>query len=186
MNSIHLLLILPLMLMGTLAVLQFALITVVESGVQSAARAGADVASRGGRMPQILAAIESVLATHGVEVPESAGPARGNLLVVVELPELDDPLIAGNPTIEMTPTGPTLRSGELRVTICVRLNGGQEDPVPNWLRFVGFSMEGHQVLSSALAVRETARGAALVMHAESEAETEELAAGRGAGQGIRS
>lgn len=168
-NSIHLLLILPLMLLGVLAVLQFALISVVESGVQSAARTAADVASRGGGIPQILASIDSVLSTHGIDVPDTAGPARGNVLVVVEAPERPDPIIAGNPTIEVTPTGPALRSGELRVTICVRLSGGSNDPVPNWLRFVGFSMEGQKVLSSALAVRETARGAALVTRADAAA-----------------
>ncbi|MEX0700578.1 MAG: hypothetical protein WD069_00640 [Planctomycetales bacterium] len=160
--TLQLLLVLPLMILGTLAVLQFALTSVVEGGVRSAARAGADVASRGGGMPEVLAAIESVLATHGVNVPVQSGPARGNLLVLLESPERPEVGIAGNPAIQATPSGPRLRRGEVRVTVCIQLTGGPGDPVPNWLRFAGFSLQGYQVLSSSLAVRETAREAALV------------------------
>lgn len=159
--TLHLLLVLPLILAVTLGVLQFALLSVVEGAIHSAARSGAEVAERGGGPTEVLASIRSALAAHGIDVPLSPVTTDGNLLIVIELPD-DTTTVVGNPLISATPGGPELRAGELRVTVCVQLTGGPADPVPNWLRFIGFSQAGMKLSSSALGVRESDRSSALV------------------------
>lgn len=156
--TLEFLLAFPVLVIGTLAVIEFGLLLIVEHTVTAAAIEGArHAALSGGTTSHAAERVRSVLAVHGLDFDSQAPAASGagDARVVIES---DDPALAGergNTDIAAIPAGPPLSPGQVRVTVCVpATNPATSRPVPDWLAAVGFSIAGRTITVSTLADRE--------------------------------
>lgn len=154
-------LLLPILLLLTIAVIQFSILGAVEGTIQSAAVEGAEEAALGENLHRIAQVVNRLLASQNLEVtPE------GNVLILVETV---DPITGrvyiatvGNSSLAdvCVPQGPSLLPHEVRVTVCAQITDSQ-GPVPDWLAFFGISLEGQLIKASSLKVSEQSLAAAL-------------------------
>jgi len=142
---------LPILFIGTLAIFEIGILLIVQQTVATAAIEGAREAAEGADVNDVAVIVDQFLGVHNL----SATPA-GNVRITLE--QFGNPTTeAGNTTdIPCTPQGPSLNSGEVRVTVCVRVTdpAGTDLPVPNWLKSFGFSLEGKTFEVSSLALTE--------------------------------
>lgn len=145
----------PLLVIAVIAALEFGIWLLVYQAVVSAAGDGAREAAKG--LPisganSVATVVNNVLAVHSVTI--DATPASGGDIV------LEDPAAA--PAVQNLnagincdpPSGPTLGAGEVRVTVCVIVSNGADQPVPNWLTTFGFSTAGRTIVATAYARKE--------------------------------
>lgn len=155
LQSLYLLLALPIVLILFLAVIEFGFVLLVRQTIGAAAQEGVRVASRGGTTADVLAAVNQVLAMHQVLIVPTTADAN----VVIEASALPPEEITSFPC---TPIGPPLSPDipEHRVTVCVSLSPSVNDSawqggtLPDLLVQWGFSLTGQVCTSSALAPTE--------------------------------
>ncbi len=144
--TLELILVLPILLIITFAIVQFSITMLVEQAVSHAATVGAREAAKGADSEELACVIRAVLAPHGITIGDCASVT------------LEDPL-ATNPVVtEGTfPCGacaePVLEDGAIRVTVCVDMT---KKPFLNPLRyFLGCNSDGCGAMrASAVAHRE--------------------------------
>jgi len=137
-------LILPLLIILTVATIQFAIFTVVEQAIVHSATVAAREAAKGASLSELTCIVEAVLAPHGITIGDHAA-------VVLEDPQAIPPVQTAG-TIACTPAdSPALESGEVRVTVCVDLGG---KPFLNALKYIGMDYTGKRFGISAFARKE--------------------------------
>ncbi len=147
--TLEVILCLPVLIIATLAALEFGVVLVVQQAITAAAIEGAREAGRGSTPNKVAAAVDTILAVHNI-----AGATAGTPDARVQVEVGTNSAAVGDTSIPCTPTGPaTLGSGEVRVTVCVRMTDGDR-PVPDWLGYFGFSLTGKTYQISALAALE--------------------------------
>jgi hypothetical protein len=108
--------ILPMLVIATVVILQFAVAVVVKQAVSHAATVAAREAGKGADMEELVDAVDTVLRIHGITV----GPHAS---VVLEDPEASEP-VQQRGDVDCPPLAePSLDPDEVRVTVCVELCG---------------------------------------------------------------
>lgn len=145
----------PLILIISLAIVQFGFFALLQQtvtvatieGSRHAAQAGSTTGSVGNLIQQYVA-INSL----NLVVTSPATPGSGNVLVTIETgPPASSTVTIGNSDIPCTPVGPAPANAEVKVTVCTNLtdtNG--ETPIPNLLSSFGFTLSGKQLEISAM------------------------------------
>ncbi|WP_417381533.1 TadE/TadG family type IV pilus assembly protein [Gimesia sp.] len=146
----------PLILILSLAVIQFGFFALLQQtvtvatieGSREAAQVGSTTSSVGNLIQQYVA-INSL----NLVVTSPATSGAGDVLVVIQeggdLPAQTQSI--GNSDIPCTPVGPAPGASEVKVTICLNLtdtNG--TSPLPNLLSSFGFTLSGKQLEISAM------------------------------------
>lgn len=126
-NSVQLALFLPLLIIFTIAVVQFGLCLVAKQTVANSAAEGVQTAARGGDLDDITRTVARGLGTDGIPIRKD-----GDVAILVER-HGKQPEIAGNAAVSCCPFGPDLQPGEVRVTVCVRRGGSTNNSIPSWL-----------------------------------------------------
>jgi Flp pilus assembly protein TadG len=127
MQTLEVVLVLPILLILFLASLQFGILMVVQQAVVHAATVGAREAGKGADVDEVACVVNQMLSPHALSVPYNAG-------VTLEDPSATQSVRRrGNVTCN-PPPGPSLASNEVRVTVCVDATG---KPFLNPLRHFG-------------------------------------------------
>jgi Flp pilus assembly protein TadG len=149
---LQLLVVLPLLLITTLACFEFGMVFMVDQALLTAATQGARIAAKGGGMTNVVAAVNQTLSVYGIQIQSSSSDAN----IVLEK--------AGSSTVNYTsvsctPAGPTLQTtpAETRVTVCLAYRAAASNSawlagrsIPDWLQVYGFSWGSTQFRVSAL------------------------------------
>lgn len=142
--TLEAILILPVLLIASLAVFQFGVLMVVEQAITHAVTVAVREAGKGADVDATAVAVDAVLGLHGLKV----GP--GVQLI------LEDAL--STPTIQSrgaslcpVPTSPSVPAGLIKVTLCVSL---AQKPFFNLLAACGVDFSGRVFTVSAVGQRE--------------------------------
>jgi hypothetical protein len=139
-------LILPLLVLLTIATIQFAVFTTVEQAVVHAATVAAREAAKGASVDELVRVVETVLAPHGVSIPEGAA-------VRLEDPQADSVSVqVGSLPCEPAATPAALVPGEIRVTVSLDMG---KKPFLNALKYIGIDHSGQPLSISSLAKKST-------------------------------
>lgn len=142
----------PLILILSLAVIQFGFFALLQQtvtvatieGSREAAQVGSTTSSVGNLIQQYVA-INSL----NLVVTSPATSGAGDVLVTIQTGPTT--VTIGNSDIPCTPVGPAPAASEVKVTVCTNLtdtNG--ESPLPNLLSSFGFTLSGKQLEISAM------------------------------------
>ncbi len=142
--SMQLIFILPLLVITTIAVVQFGKQIVARETISASATAGARTAARGGDVRDVTRSVARALATDKIGVSE-----HGHTVIVIEKYG-EKPKWSGNADVKCNPAGPKLKLGEVRVTVCVRGGKNGSARIPNWFGSMGRPMSLRRIQSSAL------------------------------------
>ncbi len=144
--TIQLILALPILLLATLAVIEFGVLMLVHHATCTAAIEGSREAEKGADCNQVAGIVAAYLSAHGLEITPH-GPVR----VVCEkrIGGVTHVESRGNGGIACQPNGGPLNNGEVRVTVCAKASDGVS-PVPDWLAVFGFSLSDRVVSASSL------------------------------------
>lgn len=137
-------LILPLLVLLTIATIQFAVFTTVEQAVVHAATVAAREAAKGASVDELVDVVETVLAPHGVKIDTGAGTS-----ILLEDPQATPPSVQRGTfpcQPAALPAAPV--SGEVRVTISVDMGS---KPFLNALKYLGIDHTGQPFSVSSLA-----------------------------------
>lgn len=145
---LELLIVVPILFIGTLAVFEFALLGVALQMVVHAADEGARTSALiGGNDGFVLNRVEAILGVQGIAV------APGEAAVRIE----DGGLTTDYGNTGLLPfvliPGPSPVAGDVRVTVVVPMLIANNRPVPNWLASFGFDW-GSQVIHATAMTRE--------------------------------
>ena len=148
---LQLVVVLPILLIATLACFEFGMVFMIDQALLTAATQGARIAAKGGSMTNVVAAVNQTMSVYGIQIQPSTSDAN----VVLEE--------AGQSTVNYTsvpctPHGPALQSSpaETRVTVCLAYRAAasgsawSRGSIPNWLQIFGFSWGSAQFRVSAL------------------------------------
>jgi hypothetical protein len=144
----ELLIVVPILFIGTLAVFEFALLGVAMQMVAHATQEGARTSALiGGDSTAVLNRINAILGVQGIAV------ANGQAAVRIE--DSGGSNDFGNPGLLFLGrvNGPAPVAGDVRVTVLVPLLIANNRPVPNWLAVFGFDW-GDMVLHYSAMTRE--------------------------------
>lgn len=149
----------PIILIISLAIIQFGFFALLQQSITAAAIEGSrESAKVGSTTASITALIQQYVAVNSLTLnPASpATPGSGDVLVVVERTATPTVTI-GNSSIPCSPVGPPLgpppaiTPPETKVTVCLNLTDGSgSSPIPNLLSTFGFSLTGKQLEVSAM------------------------------------
>jgi len=136
--------VLPILIIVTLAIVQFSNTLLVEQAVTHAATVGAREAGKGADADELACVIDAALAPHGIRIGDCAS-------VILEDPAATNPVeIRGTFPCEPC-ASPALGSNEIRVTVCVDMG---KKPFLNSLRYVGICFSGKCMRASSVVKRE--------------------------------
>jgi len=145
--------VLPILLIASLATIQFGIALVVSQAVTHAATVGAREAAKmadtggvGVDMDELVCVVESVLGTHGITIGTDAS-------VVLEDPTGSNPIEQRGTLVCNPPSTPVPQSSEVRVTVCVDLG---KKPFLNCLTVFGLDFSGRRFTASSLLRKEIA------------------------------
>ncbi len=138
--------VLPIVLGASLAAFEFGIAVLVEQAVTHAATVAAREAGKGADMDEVEDAVNTVLATHNIEIGDFAS-------VVVEDLEATNPVDQRGTLPCSPPSAPSIGLYDVRVTVCVDLAA---KPFLNALRTYGLDFTGKQFTVSALVRKEIA------------------------------
>lgn len=143
----------PIILILTLAVIEFSLYSLLQQTITTATVEGArQSATIGSTTNSVGNLIHQYLAINSLNlVVQPASPGNGNVLVSIQ--KSTNPTVKlGNSDITCYPVGPTPTATETKVTVCVNLTDPSgSSPLPNLLSSFGFSLTGKRFEISALA-----------------------------------
>ncbi len=114
MQTLEVVLVLPILLLVSLAVFQFGILVLVQQSVTHAATVSAREAGKGANVVEVAAAVETVLRPHCLTV----GPG---VAVVLEDPLALPPVQKRGVLTCNPPAAPPPRADEVRTTVCVNL-----------------------------------------------------------------
>lgn len=139
----------PMLFIGTLAVFEFALLGLALQLVSTAAiegvRSGAII---GGSVATVQATVEQILGVQGVSLADGAAVRIEGVALVGTATTFGDVTVA-----PLTVTGPaegTLAANEVRVTVAAKALIANNRPVPNWLNGMGFNLGNRVIHHSAI------------------------------------
>lgn len=142
--TLEAILIIPILLITSLAVLQFGVVMLVEQTITQAVIVAAREAGKGADIDAAAESVNSVLALHGLSV----GPGVTFIL--------EDAL--STPSVQVrgsypcpTPAAPTVPAGQIKATLCANL---AQPPFFNVLEAFGVSFRQRSFTISAVAERE--------------------------------
>jgi hypothetical protein len=144
MATIQVVVVLPILVLMTVAIVQFGIIVVVEQAVAHAATVGAREAGKGADADDLICVVETVLASHCIQI----GPKAS---LVLEDPTADLPVEQRGAVPCCPPSGPSLDPDEVRVTVCVDLS---KKPFLNALKCVGVDLAGRRFAASSVVKKE--------------------------------
>ena len=140
-QTLEVIVVLPIVIITTFAVFQFGIAMVVEQAVTHAATVGAREAGKGADIDELVVVVEEVLFPHGITIGTDAS-------VVLEDPMAPSPVEQRGTVTCDPPLAPTLGVDEVRVTVCVDLGAS---PFLNALTSYGINFAGKQfTVSSAV------------------------------------
>ncbi len=142
--TIELFFVLPILIISSLAVLQFGVALLVKQAVSHAATVGVREASRGADFNEVADAVNQILAAHNLQL----GPRAS---MVLEDPDADMPTQQEGTFPCTPPVNPTVESGEVRVTVCLGLTAS---PIINPLKTFGVDFTGKSFTFSSQANKE--------------------------------
>jgi hypothetical protein len=145
----EMLIVLPALFVGTLAIFEFALLGVALQLVVTAATEGARTAALvGATTADVEDRIALVLNVQGILLV--AGEAGAQVDYNGSSTQFGDATIVTAPRV----TGPSPNAGETRVTVCVPALILNNRPVPNWLAAFGLDLSTRVIHYTALTVLE--------------------------------
>lgn len=143
----------PVLIITFLAVLQFAILALVQQAVTAAAiegaREGARVASTHN---SIATVVQSFLATHSLTFTTTGTNVGDDARVFIEHPTLGN-ADRGDDTIVCTANGAALAADQVRVTVCLHVSDPLtgKKPVPDLLSSFGMTLTTYRFEISAIA-----------------------------------
>lgn len=154
-QTVEMIIALPVLFIASLAVLQFGILFIFQQGITTAAIEGAREASEGGTLTTVQTVVNNFLQPYGISI--QAGSTDANIRL--EIDTTTNTTLNGNTCYAIGPS--PLLSNEVRVTVCVSLvpSGGSSawgahDGVPNWLSKYGLSFAGKRFEISSIAKKE--------------------------------
>ena len=153
MITLEFILVLPVLLVATLAVFEFGFLLLVNEAVTAASVRGAREAAKIGTTPdEVAETVQKYLAVHNItfttDGTNNTDPARVTIEGTLVASDLDMGE-RGNTSIPCTPKGPSVAANEVRVTVCVNVTDSTGmTPVPDLLSTFGFSLQGYVYESS--------------------------------------
>ena len=111
--SMQVVLIVPMLLIMTITIVQFGMQILARQTINASAVAGATTAARNGGLEDVTRSVSRVLGTDKIRVHKN-----GRVAILLEQFGRE-PAVAGNTRLSCRPSGPKLRPGEVRVTVCV-------------------------------------------------------------------
>jgi hypothetical protein len=150
-ETVELLLVLPILVIATIAIIEFGILLMFHQAVIDAATAGAREAGKGGNVNAVALKVNRFLSPFDVGIA-GVGPSLGNIVLEDGLnpPVLYNP---GGPACDPPPS-PAVGANEVRVTVCLAIHSPSGKPVPDWLSVFGFSLSGRKFEVSALVRKE--------------------------------
>ena len=145
----------PIILILTLAIIEFSLFAMLQQTITTATVEGArESATFGSTTNSVGNLIQQYLAINSLDLDvnqQPAGSGFGNVLVTIQ--KSTNPTVTmGNSDINCSPVGPTPTATETKVTVCVNLTDSNgTSPLPDLLSSFGFSLTGKRFEISALA-----------------------------------
>ena len=143
-QTVEVIVVLPIVLIATLAVFEYGIAMVVEQAITHAATVAAREAGKGATMDQIESDVNAVLAPHNLEVGEFVS-------FIVEDLEANEPVDQRGTLTCDAPTAPAIEIDDVRVTVCVDLSA---QPFLNGLQAYGLDFAGKTFSVSALVRKE--------------------------------
>jgi Flp pilus assembly protein TadG len=148
---LQLLVVLPLLLIATLACFEFGMVFMIDQALQTAATQGARISAKGGNMTNVVTAVNQALSIYGIQIQPSTSDA--NIVL-----ETGPATVTKYTSVPCTPAGPTLQSSpaETRVTVCLAYRAAasgsawSHGSIPDWLQIFGFTWGTTQFRVSAL------------------------------------
>lgn len=142
--TLQIILMLPVLIITTIAIIQIGFVVTLRQAVHHAATVAAREAAKGADIQRVTSVVNSILAPHKLAVGDAVGVV------------LENPAAAGSPFREGAstcdaPATPTLTDQEIRVTLCVDL---ASYPVANTLHSFGVSGAGRVLRASSVARKE--------------------------------
>ncbi len=144
--TLQVVLVLPILVLMTVAIIQFGILILVEQAVTHAATVAAREAGKGADVDQLACVVETMLCPHNVKL----GP---NASLVLEDLEADTPVEQRGTLPCTAPSTPSLDADEVRVTVCVELS---KKPFLNALKCVGLDLAGRRFSVSSVVKKEIA------------------------------
>lgn len=148
-ETLELILCMPILFIATLAIFEFMMIAIVQQTIVLAAAEGARATSNGATTDQAAQRVLDFLEVHQITFdPNDGVGVTGNARVRIEMGPLNE--TRGNSSIVCDPEGPALLDAdESRVTVCVEVTDGNK-PIPDGLGTLGFSLIGRHLRASSL------------------------------------
>ncbi|WP_417383172.1 TadE/TadG family type IV pilus assembly protein [Gimesia sp.] len=145
----------PIILIMTLAIMEFSLYSMLQQTITTATVEGArESATYGSTTNSVGNLIHQYLAINSLNLDvnqQPASPGAGNVLVIIQK-STNPTETMGNSNINGSPVGPTPSATETKVTVCVNLTDSSgSSPLPDLLSSFGFSLTGKRFEISALA-----------------------------------
>ena len=137
-ETLQLVLVLPLLVIVTIAALQYAVLVIVQEAATHAATVGAREAAKGADADDVRDVVNEVLSPHQI----MTGPNASVVLETFGAAPEQRGLLACGPI-----AGPPLNTDEVRVTVCVDI---ASPPLLNCLTMFGIDFTGQRLEISAL------------------------------------
>jgi hypothetical protein len=147
-TSVQVVLILPFLILFTIAVVQYGMWLVTKQTIAASSAEAVRTAARGGDLKEIERTVAKVLGTNKMRVSN-----HGDVAIIVER-HGKPPEVAGNPRVKCRPHGPDVQPGEVRLTVCVRRGRFAGRRIPNWLGAIGRGFTPRKLQCSSLAAVE--------------------------------
>ncbi len=154
-STLEIILVLPVLLIASLAIFEFGVLMVLQQTVTTAATEGARAAAReptaAAANQSALLAVNRVLRVHRLFVDGSAVPdPNSDTRMVLEYGVMA-PIYSGDPGVDCFPPDPVMTAADVRVSVCVSLT---KSPLLNLLSAFGFDLAGKRLEIAAMARRE--------------------------------
>jgi Flp pilus assembly protein TadG len=143
-QTLELVIVLPILITVLIAGIQYGIAMVVEQAVVQAATVGAREAGKGANINDLQAVVEAVLYPHDIKIGQCAS-------VVLEDPQAAPPVQQAGALTCAPCSAPDLVAGEVRVTVCVDLS---KKPFLNALKSIGICNDGKRFVVSSVVKKE--------------------------------
>ncbi|QDT19583.1 TadE/TadG family type IV pilus assembly protein [Gimesia chilikensis] len=145
----------PIILILSLAILEFGFYAMLQQTITTATIEGARKAAQVGSTTTAVGnLIQDYVALNSLTLAVGSQPAasnQGDVLVSIEDGSAALTQTIGNSDIPCSPVGPAPNADQIKVTVCVNLtNTNGKFPLPDLLSSFGFSLSGKQLEISAM------------------------------------
>jgi hypothetical protein len=130
--TVEALFIIPIILLITIAIIEFGILLSIQHSVVLSAMKGAREAGKGADIDDLVVIVNEKLAPHNLAVGTSVAVRLEDLAASTDVQQ-------GDPACNPLPSTPGLQAGDVRVTVCVNTTSL---PLMNQLNDFGFSLAG--------------------------------------------